>query len=112
MRIYETNEALALAVRRNPGTVSRWRRRPDWPVRRDPPWSGADVETVKRWAVEMRRNRDGGARPWSDGELAEADTIFREAGWGSLEDVARECVGFAGPTTPAPRAGAKLPNGQ
>lgn len=34
---------LARLIHRNPGTVSRWLRRPDWPFARTPPWNAVKV---------------------------------------------------------------------
>jgi len=42
--------AAALGV--NPGTLSRWKHRPDWPVSNRPPWTEADRRTVERWRAE------------------------------------------------------------
>jgi hypothetical protein len=53
---FGTAAQLAAEISRDPGTVSRWLKRPDWPVKRKPPWSHDDIAVIAAWAEGLAPN--------------------------------------------------------
>jgi hypothetical protein len=53
----ESVAALARILNRHRGTCLRWTQRPDWPVRRSPPWSAAQARTIRLWAATLQEDR-------------------------------------------------------
>lgn len=55
---------LAEAIGVSKSTVSKYLKRPDWPVRRRSPWSADDVDRVSAWRVSLQDDRsEKGGRP-------------------------------------------------
>lgn len=55
MSNYKTQAAFAKALDVHRGTMSKWTDRPDWPVRKSPPWSTADLAAVQKWRADNLR---------------------------------------------------------
>ena len=50
--------SLASALGVNAGQVSRWSKRPDWPVARKGPWSESDLAKVVEWRKGLQEDRN------------------------------------------------------
>jgi len=55
--IYNTQTEFRKAAGVSKSTMSRYVRRPDWPVKRFAPWSKADLAKVRRWRRGLQENR-------------------------------------------------------
>lgn len=66
---FRTLEELASAVDRNKGTVSRWTKRPDWPVSRQAPWPRSDVPKILAWVETALEKETTGGQREKDGDL-------------------------------------------
>lgn len=66
---------LAELVQRDPGTVSRWAKRADWPFAKKSPWSRSDVPKILRWVADTLE-RD--TRPAGDEAADETKTLRKQ----------------------------------
>src|SRR5206468_4286982 len=59
----KTRNDLARQLGVSAGTVTRYLARPDFPVKRKPPWSSADVGRIRHWRITLQEDRaiDDGA---------------------------------------------------
>lgn len=59
----KTQTAFAEALGVTKGTLSKYLRRDDWPVRRTRPWGSADVEKARQWRLGLQDDRSDKAKP-------------------------------------------------
>lgn len=72
---YQTQTEFRKVLKVSKSTMSRYVHRWDWPVRRNPPWSRADLIAVNRWREGLQENR---ADPQSYGDDAEFEAWCRQ----------------------------------
>ena len=78
-RSITTLTALARALQLNKSSVSKLRRRDDWPVASSPPWNAADLERVRDWRrSELQEDRARGAVSSDTLKLTRARTAAAE----------------------------------
>lgn len=63
----KTQTQLADALGVTKGTLSKYLRRDDWPVRRSRPWGDADVEAARKWRLGLQDDRSEKAKPAAPG---------------------------------------------
>ncbi len=61
--LIETVASLARRCKRHRGTVTRWLKREDWPVRQVPPWSDDDVTAIESWMEYLQEDRAAEPEP-------------------------------------------------
>jgi hypothetical protein len=59
MAEYRSGRALAKALGISPAAITGYLRRPDWPLARRPPWSGPDLDVLRRWRTWLQEDRSG-----------------------------------------------------
>jgi hypothetical protein len=57
--IIRTVRELARVLGREHSTILRWRESTTWPVSVEPPWSTADLATIRRWSDKRFKARHG-----------------------------------------------------
>ena len=57
MKHYRTQTEFHKVLKVSKSTMSRYVHRPDWPVKRRPPWNRADLKAVQRWREGLQENR-------------------------------------------------------
>jgi hypothetical protein len=65
-------------VERDPGTVSRWTKRDDWPFAKKAPWSRGDVPKILRWVADTLERDTRPDRGEGDDESADDTKALRK----------------------------------